>query len=114
MLFSSVAKVEPLVLKSNHVLFIDCIIKALSTNLGCIFRKSYEVTTWTPITAYKLVEYLVNIHLMLFKEIHVVLNVHCMVFKHDIFLCLQFICYAFCSDLKSENMRDSVQQGTKK
>ena len=33
-----------------------------------------------------------------------------MAFKHDIFLCLQFICCAFCSDLKSENMRDSYAQ----
>ena len=34
-----------------------------------------------PITAYKLVEYLVNIHLMLFEQIQVAINVHFMVFK---------------------------------
>ena len=93
MLFCSVAKAELLVIKSN---------------------KSYEFTTWTSITTYKLVEYLVDIHLMLFKKIHVVINVHFMVFKHDIFLCLQFIYCAFCSDLNHENMRDSVQQERKK
>ena len=37
-----------------------------------------------------------------------------MVFKRDIFLCLQFICCVFCSELQSENMRDSVQRGDKK
>ena len=36
---------------------------------------------WTPVTAYKLVEYLVNIHLMLFKKIYVVTNVYFMIFK---------------------------------
>ena len=51
---------------------------------------------------------------MLFKKIHTVINVPFMTFKHDIFLCFQFICCAFCSDLKNENMRDSVQRGCKK
>ena len=81
------------------------------TNLYCTFRKSYRVTWWTPITAYKLVEYLTNIHLMLFKKNHVATDVHFMVFKHDIFLCLQLICCVFCSNLKNENIRDSVQRG---
>ena len=51
---------------------------------------------------------------MLFKKNHVAINVHFMVLKHDIFLCLKFICCAFCSDLKSENIRDSVHRGPKK
>ena len=68
---------------------------------------------WTPNTAYKLVEYLVNVHLMLFKKNHGVFNVHFMFFKLDIFLCLQFVCYAFCSNLKSGNVRDFLQRGHK-
>ena len=51
---------------------------------------------------------------MLFLKNCVVINVLFMVFKYDIFLCLQIICFVFCSNLKSENMRDSVQQGSKK
>ena len=76
-----------------------------SSNLDWAFRKSYAVTTWTPITTYKLVEYITNIHLMLFKKIHVVIKVHFTVFKHDIFLCVKFVFCAFCSDLKKENIR---------
>ena len=96
MLFYSVAKVEPLfffcfflplVLKMKiWSRGIDYLVKTLSANLDCAFRKSYAVTTRKPIT----------------------------VFNHDIFLCLQFICCAFCSDLKSENMRDFVQSGRKR
>ena len=64
------------------------------------FRKSYAVTTRTPVTEYKLVEYLVNIYVMWLKKVSAVINVHFMVFEDDIFLCLQIICCAFCSDLK--------------
>ena len=32
------------------------------------FKKSYAVKTWTPITAYKLVEYLASLHLIFFKK----------------------------------------------
>ena len=103
MLFCSVAKVEPLVLKLKILSrCIDCLVKTLSNNLDCAFRKSYAVTTWTPITAYKLVEYLVG---LLFKNNNIVINVLFMFFKNGISLCLQFICCVFCSDLKSENMR---------
>ena len=86
MLFCSVAKVESLVLKMEiWSCCIDCLVRTLSTNLDCAFIKSYAVTRWKPITIYKLVGYLVNIHLVLFKKIHVVINVHIMVFKYDIF-----------------------------
>ena len=51
---------------------------------------------------------------MLFLKNCVVINVLFMVFKYDIFLCLQIICFVSCSNLKSENMRDSVQRGSKK
>ena len=112
LLFCSVAKEEPLVLKRK--IWSRCIVRTLSTNLNCTLRKYYTVTTQTPIAAYELVEYLVNMYLMVFEKIYVIINVHFMVFKHDIFLCLQIICFAFCSDLKNENMRDSVQQGCKK
>ena len=47
----------------------------------------------TPNTAYKLVEYLVNIHLMLLKKTHLVIYVH-------------FMRCVFCSNLKSEIMRE--------
>ena len=57
---------------------------------------------------YPLVEYFIG--LMLFRKYHVVINVHFMPFKYDIFLSLQFTCCVFCSDLKNENMRDSVQR----
>ena len=53
----------------------------------------------------QLVEYLINIHLMLFKKNHVVIKFHFTVFKHEIFLCVKFVFCAFCSDLKKENMR---------
>ena len=46
----------------------NCLVKTLSANLDCTFKKSYAVTMWTLITAYKLVEYFVNIHFMLFKK----------------------------------------------
>ena len=69
---------------------VDCLVKTLSTNFVCTFRKSYTVTTWTPITAYK-PEYLSR-WLNVIKENHVVVSVHLMVFNHDILLCLQFIC----------------------
>ena len=70
MLFCSLAKVKPLVLKMKISLCcIDCLVKTLSTNLDCTFRKSYALTRWTPITAYKLVEYLINVHLMLLKKL---------------------------------------------
>ena len=113
MLFCFVAKVEPLVSKMKiWSRCIDCLVKTLSTNLDFAFRKTYAVTTRKQITAYKLAEHLINVYLMLFKKIHVVINVvHLMVFKHDIFLCLQFICCEFRSNLKSKNMRDSVLSG---
>ena len=91
---------------------IDCLVKTLSTNLVCTFRKFYTVTTWALITAYK-PEYL-SCWLNVIKKNRVAISVHLKVFNHDIFLCLQFICCVFCSDLKSENMRDSVQKGWKK
>ena len=51
-LFCSVAKVEPLVLKRKIWLCcIDCFIKTLSTNLDSTFRKSYAVMIRTPVTA---------------------------------------------------------------
>ena len=62
MLFCSVAKVEPLVLKMK---IWSCFIVLLD----CAFRKSYAVTAWPSIIAFKLVEYLVNIHLMVLKKI---------------------------------------------
>lgn len=62
MIFYSIAKVEPLVLKRKiGPCCIDCLVKILSTNLDCIFRKSKAITMWAPITACKLVEYFVNI-----------------------------------------------------
>ena len=68
-LFCSVAEMEPLFLKGNICsCCIDCSVKTLSTNLDCIFRKSFAITTLKPISEYKLVEYLVNIHLMLSKK----------------------------------------------
>ena len=53
---------------------IDCLIKTSSTNLDCTFRKFYAVAKWTPISACRLVEYLFNHHLMLFKKIDVVIG----------------------------------------
>ena len=72
----------------------------LSTYLNCGFRKSYQVTTLTPITASKLVEHLVKIHLMLLKKVHNPINVKFAVFKSDILLCLQFICCAYAATWK--------------
>ena len=72
MLLCSVAKV---LRKFDHVVKIDCLVKTLSTDLHCTFRKSYTVTTWTPITSYKLVEYHGHIHLILFRKNHAVMNV---------------------------------------
>ena len=107
MLFCCVAIVEPSVLKRKiWSRCIDCLVEILSMILPCAFWKSYAVT-WASITAYKLVEYLVNIHLILFKNVDVVINVHFMVSKSDIFL----VCNLFVvqnSDLKSKNMRDFV------
>ena len=59
--------------------------------------KYFKIWHWpikVLITGDKLVEYLVNIHLMLFLKNHVI-NVHLMVLKHGIFLCVQFVCCAF-------------------
>ena len=49
----------------------------------------------------KLVEYNLNIYLMLFEltKIHVLIDFHFMAFTLEIFLYLQFIRCAFCSDL---------------
>ena len=58
------------------------------------FRTSYAVATWAPITAYKLIEYLVKIHLILLKK-SCLINVHIMVFKHNTFLCLQLFVVRF-------------------
>ena len=63
MLLCSVAN---MLQKFDDIVKIDCLDKTLSTDLHCTFRKSYAVTTWTPITAYKLVEYHTNLHLILF------------------------------------------------
>ena len=62
MLFFSIAKVEPLVLKMK---IWSCLI-----NLDCAFRKSYAITTSTPTTTYELVEHLVNIHLTHLFQMH--------------------------------------------
>ena len=113
--YFAVAKVKPLVLKMK-IDCIHCFVKTVSINFDSTFKQSHAVTTWTPITAYKLLEYLINIHSLdvIQKKNNVVINVHLIVCKHDIFLCLKFIDCAFCSDLKSENIRDSVQRGRKK
>ena len=66
MLFCSVAKSLIGFKKENLIMLYDSLVKTLSANLDCLFRKFYAVTMWTPIIAYKLVEYLANIHSMLF------------------------------------------------
>ena len=68
MLFCSVAKVKPMVLKRKIWSCILFFVKTLNTNFDCTFRKSHAVTTWAPISAYKLIEYLVNIAVMLLKK----------------------------------------------
>lgn len=96
-LFCSAGKVEPFILKRQIWLCcICCLVTTFST---------FAVTLWTPVTVYKLLECLVNIHFMLFRIIFVVINVYFIVFKYDFFL--QFIfCAFYC---KSENVRNFVQ-----
>ena len=96
MLYCSLAKVERLEVKKKILSRIDCLVKTLSTKLDRTIRKPYGITTWTPITAYKLVEYLVDIHLMLYKIIHV----HFMVFKHDIFFVCNLLVVRFAASCK--------------
>ena len=113
MLVCYVAKMKPLVSKEKiWSRCIGCLVKTSSTNLDCTYAKSYAVNNMDTIYSMQTSRISHNIQWMLFKKI-VVNNVHFMVFKHHIFLCLQFICCAFCSNLKSENLRDSVQRGVK-
>ena len=69
-----------------------------------VLRKT--VTTWTPITAHKLVEYFVK------HSLNVIQKDSCCNWSSS--MTFFFVCNFFVVRLKIENIRDSVQRGRKK